>query len=74
MSKQHNYNQVKYNSPGIVLWVDHINTSQLEIMQQKIIRIIRNVPVNSHTPLLFMKNKIIQFKDIYKMEISKNIL
>ena len=44
-----------YLSYGIALWGGSykVHTSQLEIMQKKIIRIIENVPINSHTALLF---------------------
>ena len=46
-----------YLSYGIALWGGSykLHTSQLEIMQKKIVRIIENVPINSHTALLFKK-------------------
>ena len=43
----------------------------ITILQKKCLRIVNFAPINSHTTILFLSDKIIKYTDVIKMEQLK---
>lgn len=60
---------------GITIWggAHDIHLKKIIIFQKKLIRLISNVPYNSHTGTLFKTLNLLKFHDIYELCIAKYV-
>ena len=62
-----------YLNYGILAWGNtHISLlDKILILQKKILRIICNAPIRSHTDSLFLEHKILKIKDLYLFQLGQ---